>query len=384
MNNQPDEHSMKLAWQAAFETRTCPDSTTLYATEIDENLRQHLAGCHLCREKRVMSKQEKDAWGELKNRFTTNIIKPGIGLAKQPGQVWMLKKEFGGWQQGNGRFIRPPAVLLLEKLPGNGAWRVAQLFWDTMLMGSGDVMLDEQFGFAESWNCYTLKEDRFDCCLGTVRQQQLETVLTESLLAHEPAPNGSVLSFFRMLEVEVGAHLAITAVTELVEEWENQEEEIVELVPGLKLAVSRAKGYLLDVTAEALDLLRNTYKPALVLRGGVTRSATKKLTDEQADLLLQNCTIVPLSIEITEDLVTIKLRQLQDNASEIQAVSLSINGTELTELERCCIEKSNIIIRYRNSNLAGNITGPIERARMSVEQGVIKLSIVSKRRDIYE
>ena len=93
MNKHTDDIKLKLAWQTAFELRTCPDSETLHASEPDDNLNRHLAICHVCREKREMTRNEQNVWKSLREKFSTLAMKPGTGTDKHAGQVWTIKKD---------------------------------------------------------------------------------------------------------------------------------------------------------------------------------------------------------------------------------------------------------------------------------------------------
>jgi hypothetical protein len=255
MNGRRDDIKLKLAWQTAYELRTCPDGGTLHAPVPDDNLKRHMKICHVCRDKREMGQDELNSWKALREKFAALAMKPGSGTKKQAGQVWTIKREFGDWRD-DGRFSRPPCVLLLEKVEGSSGWRVAQLYSDKRLMGSGDVELDDCHGFAEAWNCYSMKDDRLDVCLGGVRPEELTQVIAASDRVHEPAPEGSILSFFRRMEVEVGAFVAVPAVVELVEEWEaaaiGEVLERREIIKGFFLTVKEAGEVVLTIMHEAL------------------------------------------------------------------------------------------------------------------------------------
>jgi len=220
MSGHSDDIKLKLAWQTAFERRTCPDSETLHVADPDESLKRHLAICHVCRDKREMANLERNAWKVMREKFATIAMKPGSGTDKQAGQVWTIKREFGGWRE-DGRFVRPPRVLLLEHVANTSGWQVVQLYEDKRLMGSGDVPLGDSFGFAEGWNRYSLKDDRFYNCLGVVQDDQLQQILATAVATHEPVSIGSTLSFFRKMEIEVGAYVALPAVVEMVDEFES-------------------------------------------------------------------------------------------------------------------------------------------------------------------
>jgi hypothetical protein len=345
MSIQNDDIKLKLAWQTAFELRTCPDNKTLHASDQDENLNRHLAICHVCRDKREMQQDERDAWKTLKENFATLTMKPGIGTDKQAGQVWTIKREFGGWRD-DGRYIKPPSVMLLEKVDGTSGWRVAQLYSDTRLMGSSDVTLDERYGFVETWNCYSQKEDRFDKCLGGVKHEELKQVLAASVASHEPAPEGSILSFFRSMEIEVGAFMAVPAVAEMVEEWERATEEVFELIPGLKLAVSGAKDFVLYITEGTMDLLRGTFKPALVTRGGGSKPAAAKLSDEQKKLVQEHCAVVPIDMKLAGDTLTITLKWLRKKPVELPVVKVILDGIAVSEAVFASVAADKIVMQH--------------------------------------
>jgi len=347
MSTYTETLKLKLAWQAAFELRTCPDSDTLHVSEPDEHLKKHLAICHVCREKREMNTNERNAWKFMKDKFADITMKPGAGTEKQPGQIWTLKRELGAWRE-DGRFIKPPTVLLLEKIEGTSGWRVVQLYHDRLMMGDGDVALDERYGFAETWNCYSLKGDRLDKCLGTVKTEQLQQVLSASVTAFEPAPAGSILSFFRTMEIEVGSFMAVPAVAELMEEWEGAKEEVFELVPGLKLALDGAKGFVMDIAADTLDLLRSTFRPSLVLRGAATKPALPKLSDEQKKLIQEHCPVVPIEVKILEDTLMVTLKWIIGKPVDLPIFRIILNGAELSGYELNDTGRNMVIITCNN------------------------------------
>lgn len=197
------EIKMKLAVQAAYELRSCPDSNTLYNSVPDDNLKRHLDICTVCREKLDMQKDERLAWQAVRGKFLALAIEPEIEIEKQPGQVWAIKKEFGGWRE-DGRFVRPPVVVLLDN--HGEFWNVSQTYWDKQMMNKGDVPLDDRFGFAQSWNCYTITEDMLDHCLGGTRKDELHQINVEK--KKKNAVNNPLLEVFRQTEIEVGFYLS--------------------------------------------------------------------------------------------------------------------------------------------------------------------------------
>lgn len=342
MNENNHAMRLKLAWQTAFVLRTCPDKNTLLASDPDDNLKRHLSICHVCREKRTIPQHEWDASKSLFDKFASAAMKPGIGTDKQEGQVWTIKSEFGGWRK-DARFIRPPSVILLEKVAGTSTWRVAQLHNYDHLMGNGDVTLDERYGYAEAWNCYSLKNDSFDKCLGVVKPEEFQQVLAASVTTHDPAPDGSVLSFFRKMEIDIGTF--VTAPTE-GEMLENSTEEVLELLPGLKLAISGAKDFVLDIAAGTLDLLRGTFRPAMVLRGGSTKQTDAKLSDEQKKLIEVHCPVIPINMTVVDDTLTVTMKWLCEMPVRMPQFVVIINGVEFADEKSIRIENEKITILH--------------------------------------
>lgn len=261
MSRYNDELKLKLAWQSAVELRTCPGSDILCAETIDDNLQKHLSYCERCRENRAMQLEEKTAWQGLLDKMSEKAMQPARDIAKQEGQVWTLKKELGMWQQ-DGRYFLPPMVLLLSKVENIAAWKVAQLYEDKRLSGNGDVLLDDRFGFAEGWNCYDVKETSLGLCLGCVKEDELERVVTYSRATYPPVPDGSIFSFFRSMEIEVSASVATPTMTELETELSGNEAFLQNIFGNLAEAYNRLTKFKLPEYAESLiDLLSKVTNP---------------------------------------------------------------------------------------------------------------------------
>ena len=156
-----------------------------------------------------MAQEEKGAWQNVFDKMAQAPSQTEAG-AKQPGQVWTLKKTLCGWKE-DGRYFSPPTVLMLYRQNAM-YWRITQLYSDKRLMGDGDVWLSDKFGFSEGWNSYALKDDQLDACMGAVTPEQLQQVTAAVSASHEPAPEGSILSYFRNMEIEIGAFVAVPAV----------------------------------------------------------------------------------------------------------------------------------------------------------------------------
>lgn len=221
MNTPLDHTQLKRAWQTAFELRLCPDAETLFAEVPDQNLNRHLQMCHLCREKREMPSLQLAAWRKLMQHLAGTRYQPARPGHPVPGQVWSLKNSLAGWGS-DAHFHKPPRVLLLEHVEGTRGFKAVQLYGDRLLMGEGDVWLEnDRFGFAQGWNCYSIHEDAMDGCWGAVPDHIVKQVQVAAAMAYAPVEEDSILYFFRRMEIDVGARVALPSVAMLVEEWEN-------------------------------------------------------------------------------------------------------------------------------------------------------------------
>ena len=341
MNRYTDELKLKLAWQAAYELRTCPPDEILLAEPIDENLRKHLAICHLCRERRALNADERQAWDMLKSRFAAATVQPAIGTARQSGQVWTINSKAGGWDH-EGRYLNPPAVLLLEEQQTASEWKVAQLYQDKRLIGQGDVELGDSFGFAQAWNCYQLADHMLDKLIGCVTQEQLAKVLSLSDVAADEAPAvNSVLAFFR--EMERGVSNCVTTKADI---QGHSVASTTEVIPGLKFFVTSTKDFVLEATQEALNVLSRSYKPALIMRSSTPNQSGRYLSNDEIKSLGQICNVVPTELILLEGSMILSLKWLQ-HRPEIQPkiiVELNLPEPVQAKIDSATCEK--IIISH--------------------------------------
>lgn len=207
MSRYNDELKLKLAWQTAYEQRTCPPSEILYSDTIDSDLQKHLAFCDSCRESREIAKEENNGFQGLFAKMASNKGTHESNALKQAGQIWTMHKSIGKWLE-DGRYLSAPTVLLLSTSTDGSTWKVAQLYTDAKLMGAGDVWLGDQFGFAQAWNTYSIHHDVLECWLGNATEEQISEVISAGVRCHVPVDESSILSFFREMEVAVGLNAA--------------------------------------------------------------------------------------------------------------------------------------------------------------------------------
>lgn len=358
---------IQQAWQTAFLLRTCPSDTVFRSTVPDENLTRHLASCALCREKRAMPAEETGAWQKLFNAFAPQVHK--AVNKPQAGQVWVLRKELARW--GNdGYFYSPPNVLLLD-VPGDTQnLHIAQLYTDKRLMGDGDVWLSDQFGFAQSWNCYSIPRNALECWLGTVSESLVSEVATRAAMNMQPPAADSIISFFREMETAVG----LSAVQAMESEpAEVVDKSIIDLLPGLKLAIGGTKEFMLDITMETLELLRATFRPALVLRGGPAKHSAATLPDEQKKLIQENCQVIPIELKITGETLTISIKWLHGKPLKAPLLNVLFNGVNIEDIG--FVRESSEKIVIKSPLLSGVTLSQISSLKLSYLESVMKLHI---------
>ncbi len=183
-----------LSWQRLFRHRCCPPDHVLFAGE-SERLSAHLEICPWCRDDLETAFSLPS--GAVASSGDPPPAKPG------PGEIRPITEEFGGWG-GKGRYFNPPLVLVLNCYEDDRV-EVVQLYDDLGLAGPDDVLLTPDLElFAETWNRFTLERDMLGQCYGAV-----EPSLLERCRGHYPEPEigqGSLVWFFRHLEVECGYH----------------------------------------------------------------------------------------------------------------------------------------------------------------------------------
>ena len=138
-----------------------------------------------------------------------------------PGQLYTLDPKLAGWGP-KARYYNPPVVLILA-CPDVHSVFVSQTYGDPVMAGPDDIELGPVFsGFAQPWNCYTLQQADLDICLGTVENQVVEQVRRGHEAVWFEPPPGSLLWFFRHMEVETGFFFSSRAVSELITAHDNR------------------------------------------------------------------------------------------------------------------------------------------------------------------
>ncbi len=197
---------LTIAWQLAWRLRCCPPDILLSGDPCAE-LEAHLEICPYCR--LDLKHHDPAVPGFPTPAVPANQDQPRVG------EIRSLRAETGGWGP-KCRYYNPVLVLVTDVVSAN-AVHVCQIYDDSTLAGPDDVALGREYaGFAEPWNCYTLASRDLGPAFGTVSGKTVDKIKVQAHKPMAPRP-GSLLWFFRQMEVETGYFFAKKSVEHLLE-----------------------------------------------------------------------------------------------------------------------------------------------------------------------
>lgn len=206
---------LRLAWQEAWQVRGCPPNAILHEKERSAELERHLRSCPFCSEE--LEEGSPGSGSTEAFPLRSKGVAEALSQVKEPGQVWSVRRDLGGWGPGN-RYFNPPLVMVVSRLeaPASSV-RVVQVYHDLRLAGPGDVSLGEGM-FAEPWNSFTLAESDLEKLWLSSPRSTLKEVQQAVQSPFTPLPEDSPpsLEAFRRMEVEVSAFFAMSAVARLL------------------------------------------------------------------------------------------------------------------------------------------------------------------------
>ena len=249
MNKSTDQARLAQSWLLAHQFRCCPPDHVL-AGDMTSELQGHLAICPFCRIDRVATMPQ----------LTLDPAAADSGEKPRPrqGELWALKPSCGGWGPKN-RYYNPPLVLVIGMTSPDYV-QVVQTSGAVELAGPDDLLLDNGLaGFAEPWNRYTLQTRNLYTCLGHISRQRIDE-LHQHIAAEYSAPApGSLLWFFRQLEVETGWFFAAQALDVFQEQPENISVDSMLDIPTEELAAGLQQLPVIlpdmDLSFSAADIL---------------------------------------------------------------------------------------------------------------------------------
>lgn len=243
MKHHSDHDRLIQAWLHIWNMRCCPPDTLLVGPASPE-LERHFGLCPLCRQNRELLLSHPAAPSD-------SLSLPGDDTdGPVPGQLWAIAPHRAGWGPKS-RYYAPPVVLITAAIDQD-TLAVVQTCGEMLLAGQDDIPLDQGVnGFAQPWNRYTLKREQLAHCLGTVSSTCVTKILKAMEQPESSMEAGSLLWFFRHMEVETGFFFACQAQDNLpsLSSHANPEELILmpEELGDLGLVLPRdAKGLPLD------------------------------------------------------------------------------------------------------------------------------------------
>jgi hypothetical protein len=241
MNIPADDKMHNEIWKRAWRLRCCPPSTLLFSARCSEELHAHLRFCPWCKAER----HEESA-------LIDPILFPREDVTGMPqlGEIRAVRHALAGWGE-KFRYHNPPTVLVVAVHEG-GTVTVVQLHDVHELSGDGDILLTPgHHVFAESWNRYSLAHSDLAQPLGQASPYILEKIAAATSAPAAELAEGSLLWFFRNLEVEVGYFFARRSIAAILEQKEINLEQVIQ--PAAPWSDTLAYGNL----TEFLDSLRS-------------------------------------------------------------------------------------------------------------------------------
>ncbi len=212
------------AWKRAWRMRCCPPDAVLYASEDAGMLEAHLEICPWCRADQTDG-LPVPSFAALCPVESTKVL-PGTG------ELWLIKTTLGGWGE-KARYFNGPVVLVIEDSDEKMV-NVLQIYDDDYFKGSDDVPLgndlvnepgNELAGFAEPWNRYSLCKDDLVLKLGEVTRDVLETCKAATKAPSVDIEQGSLLWFFRNMEVETGFYFAQQSIAKVMKSMQEDRKD---------------------------------------------------------------------------------------------------------------------------------------------------------------
>jgi hypothetical protein len=187
------------AWERAWRMRCCPPDVELYNSGEADMLSAHLAICPWCR-----AGQAEILAGSCRPEADAGQFSKGPPRA---GELWLVNPELGGWGEKS-RYYNGPVVLVLEDT-NERTVNALQIYDDDYFRGPDDVPLGRALaGFAEPWNRYSLSREDLAYRLAAVTEDVLERCRAAAKAPSIDIDQGSLLWFFRNMEVETGFYFA--------------------------------------------------------------------------------------------------------------------------------------------------------------------------------
>jgi hypothetical protein len=194
-----------VSWLRVWRHRCCPPEHILKG-DVTVPLTRHLEACPWCTE---------DLEGPATGMHPAPESLQSMEFVPSAGQVWAVDMHLAGWGPKN-RYYNPPLVLVTDR-PDEHACTVMQVSDAGQFKAADDIVLDNGLaGFAQPWNRYTVGAEDLTLYFGTVSDDLLKKVAAWTGKDAPEMEPGSLLWYFRNLEVETGFFFAQQAVGRLM------------------------------------------------------------------------------------------------------------------------------------------------------------------------
>lgn len=212
MNRTPNHAAKANAWNRMFRERTCPEVGVLLKADQNPWIRRHLQCCGDCRKKLEDSKIFAEA-GKILSRVELERRERSWPV---PGEIRRIRPATSPdlwFDRHDGRYFRPPLVVVLGYPNEQGFVWVSQVFDEPDLCDLGDIDLGNGM-FAEAWNAYSVHLPLLapKCYHGSVSVGTVHQILDMGQTDYPSISQVDPIFHFRSLEVRVGSFFTMDAV----------------------------------------------------------------------------------------------------------------------------------------------------------------------------
>lgn len=218
VTDEEDLEKLSVYWEDCL----CPPNDVFIDPNEQEQLKKHLEKCEYCRN-RMADERTLKFLIRLEESLEDFLDEEDPGVI-EPGQVWSLLPELGGWDK-NLNYVQLPAFLIVNVV--KYYCRVLPIHNSDYFLAARDVLINHSGShpcYAETWNFLAVHVSHLKSYLYSVPTDIMELVFQEMELDFESSQNPAVQAFID-IEMRVANHVATKALGLLMAEYEHETQK---------------------------------------------------------------------------------------------------------------------------------------------------------------